>query len=105
MCFTVLNTQQKCDLFAVGIIFLEIITLREAHGLYDLFYPSILQKNIPTSLKVCLESSLEEDPISRTSFRAMYEALTSDYSTFEDKNSVAIKMLEEGVDEILANRG
>jgi hypothetical protein len=52
-------------------------------GLYDSLYPSILQKNLPKSLLECLESSLNEDPIQRTSFQEMYEALANDTSNFE----------------------
>jgi hypothetical protein len=97
-----ITRQQKCDVFAAGIIFLEIISLQDVCGLYDLFYPSILQKNLPKSLLVCMRS-LEEVPHKRPSFQDMFEALTSDTSTFEDveDSSGAMERLENGVDEIL----
>jgi hypothetical protein len=51
-------------------------------GLYDYFYPSILKKDLPDSLIKCMASSLDENPVNRTSFQDMYEALTSDVSEF-----------------------
>jgi hypothetical protein len=60
---------------------LEVITLQDAGGLYEL-YPDILDKNLPKSLLVCLKSSLAWDPRQRTSFQSMYDALNDDDSIF-----------------------
>jgi hypothetical protein len=72
-------------MFAAGIIFLEVITLHGARGLYDALYPAILKKDIPKSLIKCLASCLDENPSRRTSFSDIFETLKSDTSNF-DKN-------------------
>jgi hypothetical protein len=71
-------------MFAAGIIFLEVITLHGARGLYDALYPYILKKNLPNSLIKCLASCLDEDPLLRTSFSDIFETLKSDTSNFDD---------------------
>jgi hypothetical protein len=58
-------------------------------GLYDYLYPGILDYKLPASLGYCLKSSLDWDPRRRTSFQAMYAALSNDgcdYGDFEDLN-------------------
>ncbi len=57
-------------------------------GLYDSFYPSILSKNLPKSLLKCLSSSLDEDPLKRTSFQEMHDVLTSDTSNFDNNDDL-----------------
>jgi hypothetical protein len=86
-------------------ILLEIISLQEVFGLYDLLYPSILQKRLPESLLYCLKSSLEEDPRKRTSFQEMYKVLASDTDTFDDveDQSGALELLEDGVNQMMMN--
>lgn len=66
---------KKCDLFAAGVIFLEIITLRSPIDLYDEFWPLILGQGLPSGLEEVLTSSLEEDPALRTSFEDIYQKL------------------------------
>jgi hypothetical protein len=50
-------------------------------GLYASFYPSIVKKNLPKSLRKCLASCLDEDPQKRTS-QAIYEVLVGDTSAY-----------------------
>jgi hypothetical protein len=71
-------------------------------GLYDYLYPGILGRRLPASLAYCLKSSLAWDHCERTSFQAMYDALSkdgSDYGKFEDLNGVL--EIEEVDNEIL----
>jgi hypothetical protein len=75
-------------MYAAGIIFLEVITLRPAKGLYDALFPVILKKNLPKSLIKCLASCLDEDPLRRTSFPDIFEALKSDTSNFDDNDAL-----------------
>ena len=62
--------------------------MRGPKGLYDSFFPSILEKNLPKSLLYCLASSLNEDPKKRTSFKEMYDALASDATNFENNDDL-----------------
>jgi hypothetical protein len=63
-----------------------MITMQRPKRLYDSLYPSVLQKNLPKSILECLASSLNEDPMQRTSFQEMFEALASDTSNFESND-------------------
>jgi hypothetical protein len=72
-------------------------------GLYDHFYPAILKRDIPASLIYCLKSSLEWDPLQRTSFQEMFNALSkddSDSADFEDLNG-ALEIYEDNSGENL----
>jgi hypothetical protein len=89
-------------LFAAGIIFLEIIALQEVNGLYDNLYPKILSKDLPKSLLLAMRSSLDWDPSHRTSFQAIFDALSNDDSSFDkvDENSGALEVIDAEMEEM-----
>jgi serine/threonine protein kinase len=60
---------KKADLFAGGIVFLELVTLKDPKNLYDIEWPSIDRSAYcPTSMRAILASMLDADPAKRTSF-------------------------------------
>jgi hypothetical protein len=63
---------KKADLFAAGIVFLELVTLKGPKNLFDDEWPLIKESpHCPPSLRACLASLLDEDPVRRTSFAEM----------------------------------
>lgn len=70
---------KKCDVFAAGIVFLELCTLEKPRDLYEACWPRILiQKAIPDSLKLVLSQTLSEDPARRTTFSEILKILLGD---------------------------
>jgi hypothetical protein len=76
--------------------------MHDAKGLYDRLYPQILRMDLPKSLLICIESSLDEDPKNRTSFMEMYVALEKDKSSFAgvDEQFEAVKEEKREGDEV-----
>lgn len=68
---------KKADVFAAGIIFLEILSLRGPSTLYDDLWPKILEANLPNFLWHCLTGMLEEEPIKRLYFSEQLILLNS----------------------------
>lgn len=69
---------KKADVFAAGIIFLELLSVKSPAGLYRSLWPSILQVDIPEALKKTLSDSLDEDPERRALFPELLSNLASD---------------------------
>jgi serine/threonine protein kinase len=59
---------RKGDVYAAGIVFLELVTLKGPAKLYDSLPLIKNSPECPDSLRKCLESSLAEDPAQRESF-------------------------------------
>jgi hypothetical protein len=60
---------KKADVFAAGIVFLEIVTLKGSKRLYTDTWPLIeASTECPDSLRLCLANSLDADPTKRTTF-------------------------------------
>jgi serine/threonine protein kinase len=58
---------KKADVFAAGIIFLELIALCSPNKLYGILWPRIiLEVPLPPALKEILSKSLAESPETRT---------------------------------------
>lgn len=63
---------KRADLFAAGIVFLEVITLKGPKDLYEKYYPMILKDvNVDSSIRSCLAQMLDADPANRSSFTAV----------------------------------
>jgi hypothetical protein len=70
---------KKADVFAAGIIFLELIALSSPNTLYKDLWPSVLQMALPPAMKKILNMSLAAEPESRTgSFDELLSILRSD---------------------------
>jgi serine/threonine protein kinase len=70
---------KKADVFAAGIISLELITLSSPSTLYKDIWPHVLHVTLPPTLKEILNMSLAADPESRTgSFDELMLILRSD---------------------------
>jgi serine/threonine protein kinase len=57
---------KKADIFAAGIIFLELISLSSPSTLYEVLWPRVLEIPLPPALKEILRKSLAEAPQKRT---------------------------------------
>jgi hypothetical protein len=70
---------KKADVFAAGIIFLELIAMCSPGILYKTLWPKVLQVSIPQALKEVLKMSLAASPETRTgSFDELLAILRSD---------------------------
>jgi serine/threonine protein kinase len=57
---------KKADVFAAGIIFLELISLSSPSTLFEVLWPRVLEIPLPPALKDILPKSLAEAPQKRT---------------------------------------
>jgi serine/threonine protein kinase len=75
---------KKADVFAAGIIFLELISLSSPNTLYQVLWPRIVKEvPLPLELKEILTKSLAESPERRTgSFDELVLLLKSSEETF-----------------------
>jgi serine/threonine protein kinase len=70
---------KKADVFAAGIIFLELISLSSPSKLYTVLWPRVLEVPLPQALKKILSKSLAEELEARTgSFDELLMILRSD---------------------------
>jgi serine/threonine protein kinase len=86
---------KKSDVFAAGIVYLEIISLKPPQGLYKLLWPSILGKGLPVCLEQVLSGSLEMKQAERKTFEEIFSILESSnellkvfYTNREDQATV-----------------
>jgi hypothetical protein len=68
---------RRADVFAAGVIFLELLTLQRPNTLWDDLYPGILDVNLPAVLLKCFSSSLDPEPAKRMQFTDLLELLRS----------------------------
>jgi hypothetical protein len=80
---------RRADVFAAGVVFLELLTLQKPNTLYDDLYPGILKVKLPKILLKCFSVTLNPDPAKRIQFTDLIVLLRS-----EDGN--AIKEMELG---------
>jgi serine/threonine protein kinase len=80
---------RRADVFAAGVVFLELLTLQKPNTLWDDLYPGILKVKLPVVLLKCFSSSLDPDPTKRIQFKELLVLLRSQEGT-------AIKELELG---------
>jgi serine/threonine protein kinase len=59
---------RRADVFAAGVIFLELLTLQKPNTLWDDLYPGILNIKLPAVLLECLSCSLNPNPGKRIQF-------------------------------------
>jgi hypothetical protein len=57
---------KKADVFAAGIIFLELIALCSPKTLYKVMWPRVIHTSLPPALKEILQMSLVAEPETRT---------------------------------------
>jgi hypothetical protein len=68
---------RRADVFAAGVIFLELLTLQKPNTLWDDLYPEILDVNLPTVLLKCFACSLDPDPAKRMQFTELLVLIRS----------------------------
>jgi hypothetical protein len=68
---------RRADVFAAGVVFLELLTLQKPNTLWDDLYPGILDVKLPAVLLKCLSSSLDPDPGKRMQFKDLLVLLRS----------------------------
>jgi serine/threonine protein kinase len=60
---------KRADLFAAGIVFLELITLKRPKDLYEDYFPAMLEySNVDGAIRSCLSQMLDADPAKRSNF-------------------------------------
>jgi serine/threonine protein kinase len=80
---------RRADVFAAGVVFLELLTLQKPHNLWDDLYPGILKVKLPAALLKCFSNSLDPDPAKRMQFVDLLVLLRS-------QEGIAIGELELG---------
>jgi serine/threonine protein kinase len=68
---------RRADVFAAGVVFLELLTLQKPNTLWDDLYPGILKVKLPEALLKCFSSSLDPDPTKRMQFKELLVLLKS----------------------------
>jgi serine/threonine protein kinase len=68
---------RKADVFASGVIFLELLTMQGPKELSSNWWPRILGFKLPPVLLKCLEASLTEDPADRKYFEELQLLLST----------------------------
>jgi serine/threonine protein kinase len=68
---------RRADVFAAGVVFLELLTLQKPNSLWDDLYPGILKVKLPAALLKCLSKSLDPNPEKRMQFKDLLILLTS----------------------------
>jgi serine/threonine protein kinase len=67
---------KKCDVFAAGVVFLELLTLERPTELFEECWPKIAEeKLLPYKMKLALEKCLNDDPAKRGSFAEVKQVL------------------------------
>jgi serine/threonine protein kinase len=82
---------KRADLFAAGIVFLEVSTLKGPKDLYETHFPTILEdSNVDGSIRSCLLQMLDADPAKRSSFTAIRALLHEGKESICKSKPVAI---------------
>jgi serine/threonine protein kinase len=68
---------RRADVFAAGVVFLELLTLQKPNTLWEDIYPGILKVKLPAALLKCFSSSLDPDPEKRMQFKDLLVLLRS----------------------------
>ena len=93
---------KKSDVFAAGIVFLEVLSLRPPQGLFKELWPSILGKGLALPLEQVLSGSLEINPAERKSFGELFAVfevernLIEEFCSNSNKQQLFEMFLKEG---------
>ena len=68
---------KKADVFAAGIVFLELVTLNAPTHLYEYLWPKISSIELPQALSQLFMITLDKDPENRFQFPEMFLMLRS----------------------------
>jgi hypothetical protein len=68
---------RRADVFAAGVVFLELLVLQKPNSLWYDLYPGILNIKLPAILLKCFTSSLDPDPAKRKQFTELLVLLRS----------------------------
>jgi serine/threonine protein kinase len=83
----------KSDVYAAGIIFLELMSLHPPNSLHQL-WPEVLDIEMPRALSLCLSGTLQENPDKRNTFYELFQLLGS-----EEGKKIAEQENEENEEE------
>lgn len=89
---------KKCDVYAAGVVFLEIVTLMPPLGLKTEFLPLIIGKGLPSSIETCLTSFLSDNPKDRPHFAQSLKVLQVGKSEIDEFAKKAAKFEKFVVD-------
>jgi hypothetical protein len=68
----------KADVFAAGIVFLELISMLPPNSLYYDLWPKVMELEMPAALSLCLSGTLQEDPDRRNTFDELFQLFSSE---------------------------
>jgi hypothetical protein len=82
---------KRADLFAAGIVFLEVITLKRPKDLYEDYFPAMLEySNVNGAIKSCLSQMLDADPAKRSNFTTIRGLLQEGKASICKSNPLAL---------------
>jgi hypothetical protein len=94
---------RRADVFAAGVVFLELLTLQKPNTLWDDLYPGILKVKLPAVLLKCFARSLDPDPEKRIQFKNILELLGSQEGTAIGKLELGSPASKFMFDEVAAD--
>lgn len=74
---------KKCDVYAAGVVFLEITAQRQPQNIAQDLTPSIFGKGLPDCLETCIKTSLSQDPNNRKHFSELLSILKGGIQSIE----------------------
>lgn len=88
---------KKCDVYAAGIVFMELITLRKPSALYqNQVWKLMIGKGLPNALETLLEKTLAQDPKERQLFKELLKLLQDNESIISNiHDSSTLEILKD----------
>jgi len=91
---------KKCDVYAAGIVYMELITLKKPSALYqNQVWKLMIGKGLPKSLETLLEKSLAQDPKERLHFKELFKLLLDDGATISNLEDSSVSKILKSIGE------
>jgi serine/threonine protein kinase len=68
----------KADVFAAGVVFLELMSMHLPNSLYYELWPMVLELPLPHALFLSLTGTLDDDPAKRSTFVELFKMLSGE---------------------------
>jgi hypothetical protein len=68
----------KADVFAAGVVFLELMSMHPPNTLYSELWPNVLELAMPRALFLSLTGTLDIDPAKRSTFAELFIMLSGE---------------------------
>lgn len=91
---------KKCDVYAAGIVFMELITLKKPSALYqNEVWKLMIRKGLPKALETLLEKSLAQDPKDRMYFKELFKLLQDNEQAISNVEDSSVSKILKFIDE------